>query len=59
MKFYLMSRTAIARALAAGKTVWCASTEEGFELHCRSFRHAKQAAKRIMHWTNSTLFYIE
>ena len=59
MKFYLNNRTAIARALAAGYTVWCAETDEGIQIgRCPSFRYAKREALWFMFLTEGETFYI-
>ncbi len=44
----LPDRKAFVRALAAGRTIWCAETGEGFQTASRSINHARHVTRRIL-----------
>lgn len=43
----LSNRKAVVRALAAGRTVWCAETGEGFQMMACSLNRARHIARHI------------
>ena len=43
----LPNRKAVVRALAAGRTVWCAETGEGFQMAACSLNRARHIARYI------------
>ena len=45
----LPDRKAVVRALAAGRTIWCAETGEGFQMASRpTINRARHVARRIL-----------
>ena len=49
MKVYFYGSKALVRVLAAGRTVWCVETGEGWQLgDDRSLNRARRIARRIL-----------
>lgn len=58
MRIYLFTRKALVYALAAGRTVWCAESGEGWQLGVPSLRCAKHTAEMILRYADGTTFFV-
>ena len=58
MRIYLFTRKALVYALAAGRTVWCAETGEGWELEPTSLNRARRVADSIIRYAEGTTFFV-
>lgn len=58
MRTYLYTRKALVYALAAGRTVWCAESGEGWQLGLPSLRGAKHTAELILRYAEGTTFFV-